>query len=227
MSSRPTVPQAIVDAILARLVSVHVSIPGRVESYNASTRKASVKPLIKEAALDEAGNRVTTSLPVITDVPVVLPGSGGTRLKFDVGVGDTVLLVFADKSLDRWLVRGGEIDPADDRSHTLSDAIAIPGLQDFASAGDADAYVEITDSSIDVVCNGTVKLGSALATEAAIKGTTYRAAEDILLTAIGTFATSVGAAVPGQAAAATTLNTAIGLFQGLAASFLATKVKVE
>jgi hypothetical protein len=216
-ADRPSLEQAIVEAIRAQLVQLHVAMPARVESYDAATRKCSATPLIRRGVVTEAGVRTTELMPVIPDIPVVMPGSGGARVKFPVSRGDTVLLVFADGSLDRWLVRGGEVDPGDDRSHTLTDAVAIPGLADFASAGDAATHIEVTDLKID--------LGGG-ATEAAIRGTAYRTAEDILLTALGVFATSIGGAVPGQAGAAATLNTAITTFQAAAATYLATKVKV-
>jgi hypothetical protein len=38
------------------------------------------------------------------------------------------MLVFSQRSIDRWLDVGGEIDPADPRKHHLTDAIAYPGV---------------------------------------------------------------------------------------------------
>ena len=115
------------EALIAEhLAEVRVAIPARVESYDDDERKASVQPLIREGRADENGEREVVRLPVITAVPVVFPGSGGRVVKFPINKGDTVLLVFAHRSLDRGLVRGGEVDPADDRTHNLSDAIAIP-----------------------------------------------------------------------------------------------------
>lgn len=48
-----------------------------------------------------------------------------------------------------------------------------------------------------------------------------------VMTAIGTFATAVGAALPAVATAATTLNTAIGIFTGQLNSDLTTKTKAS
>lgn len=107
---------------------MRVSLPARVERYDASTQTADVKPLLKDAFVEEDGTRAIESLPVVTNVPVVFPGAGGFRLTFPVRAGDTVLLVFADRSLDAWLAQGGEASPSDDRRHNLSDAVAIPGL---------------------------------------------------------------------------------------------------
>jgi hypothetical protein len=113
---------------------LRVCMPGRVERYDATQRRADVKPLVKASYEDAAGTRRADSLPVVPSVPVVFPGAGGFTLTFPVQPGDTVLLVFADESLDRWLSRGGEVDPGEVRPHDLSNAVALVGLQSFANA---------------------------------------------------------------------------------------------
>jgi hypothetical protein len=76
------------------------------------------------------------------------------------------------------------------------------------------------------VSDTEINLGGA-GTNAAMLGTAYRAAEDTLLTALGTFATACGSSVPGLVGPATTLNTAITAFKAAAASYLSTVVKVQ
>ena len=117
----------------AELENLHVAIPGRVESYDSTKQRATVQPAIKRAHIDEAGNRVVEALPPIPDVPVVFPGGGGYRLTFPIQRGDGVLLVFSEASMDKWLAKGGVVDPVDDRRHDLTDAIAVPGLRSFAT----------------------------------------------------------------------------------------------
>lgn len=96
-----------------------------------------------------------------------------------------------------------------------------------------------SSSIILMKADGTVRLGSSNAFEAAIKGTTYRVAEDALLTALGTLATAINVfaatcTTTPPATPAATLNTAtiaftaaMAAFQSGAATYLATKVKVE
>jgi hypothetical protein len=110
-----------------------VSIPARVERYDAVKQLIDAQPLIKQARQDEEGTRVVESLPVISNVPLVFPGSGAYRITFPVSQGDTVLLVFSESALDTWLSQGGLVDPIDDNRFSLKDAIAIPGLRDFAT----------------------------------------------------------------------------------------------
>jgi hypothetical protein len=116
--------------------------PGKIETYNAATGLASVKSLIQKAYRDEKEERQVAPLPVIPNVPVVFPGSGGIRIKFPVLPGDLVLLLFSSASLDRWLVSGDDVDPADDRANAITDAIAIPGL--LNRARDASPQIEFT-----------------------------------------------------------------------------------
>lgn len=135
--STPSLASVLRGAIEAHMSDVHTAMPGRVETFDPATQKATVQPLVRRPYLDEDGERIPERLPVVAGVPVMFPGSGGFSLTWPVAVGDVGLLVFASCSLDRWLARGGEVDPADERRHTLSDAVFIPGLRPFSAPGPA------------------------------------------------------------------------------------------
>lgn len=194
MSNTPKMSEVLRMALDARLQDVHVALPGRVESYSDSTQRAIVQPLIKRGYPDETGARAVELLPAIADVPVVFPGSGGRRIKWTIEAGDIVLLVFCSASIDQWLAKGGEVDPADDRRHSLSDAIAIPGLQQ--SASDASPMIEFTDTQIRAGGSSALALKSDLET---------------LKTAITTALDAV-AAGDGGLAAFTSLQTSLSLW---------------
>ena len=135
MSTRTPTLAAILNAVKAQtFADLRVSMPARVEKYDDATQLADVQPLLKESYTDEEGERSIARLPVITNVPVVFPGGGGMRITFPVRAGDTVMLVFSDRSIDSWLAQGGEATPEDERRHHLSDAIAIPGLHPNTAA---------------------------------------------------------------------------------------------
>jgi hypothetical protein len=134
MASAPTLAEALRLALDARVSEIRVALPGIVQSYDSAKQRCSVQVAIMDGFRDEYGERRAESLPIVNDVPVVFPGAGSYSITWPLAKGDTVLLVFSSSSLDRWLVRGGVVDPADDRRHTLNDAIAIAGLRDFAHA---------------------------------------------------------------------------------------------
>lgn len=196
-----------------------MALPGQVVAYDPTRQSVDVLPLIQDAFIDEDGERKTERLPVLNDVPLMFPGAGSYRITFPIEVGDQVLLVFCSSSIARWKLVGGEIDPGDDRRHDINDAIAIPGLHSFAgSSGGGPA-----PTSAMVLHGDEIKLGEA-ASQAVILGNTYRSAEDTLLTALDTFATTVGAAI-GNTLAAATLNSAINTFK--LGGYLSGKVSVE
>ena len=158
----PTLQGVLQGAMRAALGNLRQCLPARVDAYDETKRRVTVTPLILEGYTDAEGQRRAEQIPPITNVPVIFPGSGKTRLRWPIAVGDTVLLLFASTSLDRWLVRGGTVDPADDRRHDLNDCIAMPGFSDFAHAGDASVMIEFVGNTVKVGGN------SPLATKADI-----------------------------------------------------------
>jgi hypothetical protein len=121
---------------------VRVGLPGVVVAYDSATQLADVKPQISDTFEEEDGTVSNIAIPVIVNVPVIFPAGGGMRITFPVRTGDTVWLMFSDRSLDAWLSAGGDTAPADLRRHHLSDAVAIPGLHpNNAAWSDADTSV--------------------------------------------------------------------------------------
>ncbi len=159
----PSLPNALAGMIDSRMLDVHVAIPGIVQAYDQTTQTVDVLPAIRQAYCNEDGERVVECMPVISDVPVVFQGGSGFSITFPLVKGDSVLLVFSDSSIDKWLTRegdanklftrGGDVDPNDYRKHALSDAIAIPGLRTFNTATDQ------VDPDKMVIA-GDMKLGS-------------------------------------------------------------------
>ncbi len=132
-NDNPTLFDAIISQIEKRILAMFGPTPGRITAYDSATQKASVQPLIYRARTAEGGERVAERVSIVHNVPVVFPGGGTYRLTVPLVVGDTVLLVFADSSLDRWLQRGGEVDPEDDRRFDVNDAVAFPGMHHFGN----------------------------------------------------------------------------------------------
>lgn len=109
-------------------------MPGIVQQYYPSNQTVDVQPSVHSSFTNEAGDRVAERHPVLRAIPVIFPGGGGFRCMFPLDPGDHVLIVFSEKSLDKWDSQGTEVDPGDDRRFALSDAVAIPGLRPSVSA---------------------------------------------------------------------------------------------
>lgn len=170
----PTLTSWITAAMDGRLKSVRTCLPARVVSYDEPSRTISAQVEVQDVGEDEAGGRVTRTLPVLTEVPVIFPGSGGARIRWELSPGDTVLLIFASSATDLWKIKGGLVDPQDGRHHHHADAVAVPGLQDLAHAGDAPdgAVIEFTGGQIRA--GGT----SALVTKAEFDAHTHPYTDD-------------------------------------------------
>jgi hypothetical protein len=147
-------------AIRNRLAEVHTAAPGIIISYDFKTQKASVRPSINRKYKDGRVERY----PVINNVPVIFPRSGGASMTFPVNPNDTVLLVFAARSIDDWAQRGGYVDQSDTRKHSLNDAIAIPGLIPFSAGSKAknntDVLVTYSGAEIEMKPSGQINLNS-------------------------------------------------------------------
>lgn len=154
-----TLPFIIRQLIEQRLLDCHFCLPGKVEKYNRKKRKADIKPLLKKK-----DNTQSRSLPVIPNVPVCMYSSNNNTsfIDFPVKKGDTGIILFSERSLDLWLVQGGEIDPNDPRKFDLSDGIFIPGLNPFNIEMDVvdndDLIITNNKSRIVLKNNGDIDL---------------------------------------------------------------------
>ena len=102
---------------------VHVSMIGKIETFDPQTNRASITPVGKFTAPDWQ----EIPYPTIHNVPLQFPcGNGGkSGCTFPVKQGDTCIIVFADHQIENFL-SGEKSD--DMRNHSLNDAYAIPTL---------------------------------------------------------------------------------------------------
>lgn len=110
--------------------------PGKVEKYDDLTQTASVLPLLKRSYLLDDGTKETLDLPKIDNVPVMNARGGGFYVSLPLEKGDLVLLVFCDRSIDKYKssTGGQPIDPVDLRTNDITDAVAIPGFYPLSKA---------------------------------------------------------------------------------------------
>lgn len=167
MNSSDTLTDALKQAIWNVLVGIHTALPAEVSKYDPSGPSVEVKPFIKKLYKNDE----VVDLPVIVSVPVLFPRTEKFKFTFPIEKGDSVLLVFVERSMETWLSRGESVAPQDPRKFDLSDAVAIPGLWAFGkglSVGDR-SQVELefdkvkisTDGNDFIITNGQATIESS------------------------------------------------------------------
>lgn len=102
-------------------LNIRTVVPGVVVSYVAATNMATVQP--GPSSVTVKGEAIP--LPVV-EAPVCFPMGGGFAITWPLVPGDHVLLLCADRSIERWRLTGAAYKPESLRTHTLSDAFAVP-----------------------------------------------------------------------------------------------------
>jgi hypothetical protein len=246
MTVTPSELDIIQRALDAALSELHTCMPAEVVRVHAGDHKrqfVDVQPSLQRRAPNEDGHVVDETLPVIPMVPVGYMQGGGFFISMPIAVGDFVLLVFAERSLDQWLqtARKGSqraITPGDVGTHTLEGAVALPCGPAPRSA--LLAGVHATDlvighvngtGQIHITPTGEVQLGGAsghdfVALAAKVDTEISNLKADITTLKTAT-AAGLGAVTPagGGPAIGTTFNTAVASIPSSAASVKATKVK--
>lgn len=105
---------------------LRVAMPGIVKEFDVATQTVTVQLAIREKIIN-AGAEEEVQIPMLVDVPVVMPRAGGYSLVFAPKAGDECLVVFADNCIDGWWQSGGVQSQIDNRRHDLSDGFAILG----------------------------------------------------------------------------------------------------
>lgn len=104
--------------------SLHCALPGTVESFDAESQTAVIRPGISVSSRPErSGAEGSHAYPLLCDVPVFMP------VFFEITAGDPCLVIFADCDIDAWFDGGEQEQPASGRKHSLSDAFAFVGFR--------------------------------------------------------------------------------------------------
>lgn len=110
-------------------LDVHVSLPGRVRSYDASKQTAEIELLLREvvpAAEDEDEDTVR-SYPILPSVPVAYFKTGSFAIHASLAAGDAVWVMFCEADFNAWRASGEISDPGVSTRHGLSGAWCFPG----------------------------------------------------------------------------------------------------
>lgn len=120
----------------ARLVDLHTSIPGVVVKYDAPSKTCDVQPTIKRRYIK---NDEEVDLPVIPNVPMGFYQTSTSLISVPVKVGDDVLIIFSERSVDKWKAGQRKKSPEDVRKFHLADAMAYPVIRPLNDGVPAEA----------------------------------------------------------------------------------------
>lgn len=115
------------------MADIHTALPCKVVNVynNNNQQKVDVLPSVDNLLKDGSGEPGMQ----ILGVPVIFPGSQSTLISFPINPGDTVLCIFAQRSMDNFKIGNGEPTTANDmRKFSDQDAVAIPGLFPFGKS---------------------------------------------------------------------------------------------
>lgn len=115
------------------MAEVNTAIPCKVVNIyqNMEQQKVDVIPSVSNLLKDGTGEQPMQ----ILGVPVIFPGSSTTLISFPINVGDTVWVMFSQRSMDNFKIGSGEPTTANDyRKFSDQDAVAIPGLFPFGKS---------------------------------------------------------------------------------------------
>ncbi len=180
MGITPTEAEMIEAAIASALIDVHVSLPGKIESYDALTQTATVQLQVKRVLPKTGGGFVTEDLPVLENVPVQFPRTKKFVITFPIETGDYGLVVFNEMSIDQWRSKGENTSPGDIGRHTLTGGVFQPGLSPVPQTilpsvllGGADISANLVigllgdNAQIHITPSGSVLIGADATLQAA------------------------------------------------------------
>ena len=144
--------------IANKIADVNICLPAKIVEYDYTQQRAKVQPSLNQKYNDGE----VIELPIVHNVPVMHPSSGGASITFPVNVGDNILLVFSQASLEEWLEDGKQSTPDDPRQNDLTDAIAIIGLNPFnqisPATNNTDLLIKLNDAEVIFKPTGNIHI---------------------------------------------------------------------
>jgi hypothetical protein len=158
---------------------------GKIEKITPETQTVEISIQIRRLAADGT----SSAHPILVDCPYFVLQGGGAYLDMPIKPGDCCIILFNDRCIDSWWATANLADPPSARKHSLSDALAIVGLNPKPSPLDMDGdWVRLLGTS-----------GPGAEAEAGRKGDAIKsvAADDAAFWAwVTTVSAHVGTAAP-------------------------------
>jgi Phage protein Gp138 N-terminal domain len=144
----------ILDEVKADIFSTFNCVQiGKISKVTSSEQTVEIELQIRRLAADGT----STKYPLLVDCPYFVLQGGGAYIDMPIKAGDYCLVLFNDRNIDNWWSTANVADPATARKHSLSDALAIVGINPKTSplAMDGTKLRIINDDGIEL--NGNSK----------------------------------------------------------------------
>ena len=152
------------NAIETQTKGLRCACPGIIQSFDIDTQTVTVQLAIREEISRYDSSKEWVNIPLLLDVPIVIPHAGGYSITFPIKKGDECLVVFSDMCINSWWALGGIQNQEEKRRHDLSDGFAILGvysqpnkLKNYSTDSmqirnkTGSSYIELKDNEINIV----------------------------------------------------------------------------
>lgn len=113
--------------VLNYMKDVHTALPAKIVEFDAVEQKAKVQLLIKRIFKGEEQDK-ELEIPPLINVPVWFPKVQGFSITMPIQPEDECVVIFSERSIDKWFKFGGSQPPNDFRLHSLSDGMCFVGI---------------------------------------------------------------------------------------------------
>lgn len=134
LETDPTMADLILEAKRDVKYTINCVQIGTIESYTRATNMASVSVNFKRKLADGS----LADYPVLADCPVFIPSGGGSALTFPIAKGDQCIILFNDRNIDNWYLKGEVKEPASSRCHDIADGIVLVGIRNLVTAASSN-----------------------------------------------------------------------------------------
>ena len=151
-------------------LSMNCHAIGIVEEFDLSNQTVKARIAYKKTFYQKEGKNykeVLVDYPFLIDCPAIVISGGPFSLKMPIKRGDECLVLFNDRSIDKWFESGSVLQLDSDRLHSFSDGIVLVGLRSLARSieGFDNEKVKLGDETHDLVLGAgeaTLKSGSSV-----------------------------------------------------------------
>ena len=109
--------------------AINTALPGIINSIDLSTRRAQIQPALNQIKTDGT----TIELPVLVDVPILMPQTKNYLISLPLEAGDSVMLLFSQRGLAQFKASYEQSLPSQESFFSIHDAVAIPAFGALSS----------------------------------------------------------------------------------------------